>query len=160
MKAGSLYEVHVFRRAGPNYERTVLLTNFRWKQWDITKKLVCGKRNMAVFYLKVLLRENLWKMVTTKYHFVNVRRHGHPLVLVEGGYILHVVKLDEIVEELRRQEGPTCLCFSFAGFALLAVDSRVTGSDMLTVSKISVVNSSLQTKICRCGDLYESLLLI
>ncbi|KAM2512815.1 hypothetical protein PS1_037044 [Malus domestica] len=29
---------------------------------------------------------------------------------------------------------------------------------MLTVSKI--VNSSLQTKICRCGDLYESFLLI
>ncbi|KAM2278493.1 hypothetical protein ACFXTI_036679 [Malus domestica] len=68
--------------------------------------------------------------------------------------------LDEIVEELRRQEGTTCLCFSFTGFALLAVDSRVTGPDMLTVSKISVVNNSLHTKICRCGDLYESVLLI
>ncbi|KAM1347560.1 hypothetical protein ACFX2H_036478 [Malus domestica] len=32
-------------------------------------------------------------MVTTKYPFVDVRRQGHPLALLEGGYILHVVKL-------------------------------------------------------------------
>ncbi|CAN6683353.1 unnamed protein product [Malus baccata var. baccata] len=93
MKTGPPYEVHVFRRGGTNYERSVLLTDVCWKQWDMTKKLVCGKRNVAVFYSKALLRDNLWKMVTTKYPFVDVRRHGHPLALLEGGYVLHVVKL-------------------------------------------------------------------
>lgn len=38
-------------------------------------------------------RENLWKMVTTKYHFLDFHRHGHLLALLEGGYVLHVVKL-------------------------------------------------------------------
>lgn len=79
-------------------------------------------------------------------------------MIIEYQY-LHVAtghlkeSLDEIVEELRRQEGTTCLCFSIPGFALLAVDSRVIGPDMLTVSKISVVNSSLQTKMSLWGSI-------
>lgn len=32
-------------------------------------------------------------MTITKYPFVDVHRHGHPLALLEGGYVLHVVKL-------------------------------------------------------------------
>ncbi|XP_009340401.2 uncharacterized protein LOC103932467 [Pyrus x bretschneideri] len=44
--------------------------------------------------------------------------------------------LDEIVEELQRQEGTKCLCFSFPGFALLAVDSMVTGPEQYQISQL------------------------
>ncbi|TQD70347.1 hypothetical protein C1H46_044126 [Malus baccata] len=35
-------------------------------------------------------------MFTTKYPFVDVRKQGHSLALLEGGYILHVVKLGSL----------------------------------------------------------------
>ncbi|KAM1347557.1 hypothetical protein ACFX2H_036475 [Malus domestica] len=97
---------------------------------------------MAVFYSKVLLKENLWKMITTKYHFVNVRRHGHPLVLVEGGYVLHVVKLGSLLMKLLKNfKDRKALHASASPSQALPCCLLIQG-------------------ICRCGDLYESFLLI